>query len=61
MELTLSEAEGAELLEVVELNIPDLSHEIAATDNAAFRAGLAERRERLESIAGRLREGGATA
>lgn len=61
MELTLSDAEAGELLELVEINLADLSHEIAATDNATFRASLQERRERLEAVAGKLRSGRETA
>jgi len=54
MELTLSTEQAEELHRLLDDTMSELSHEIAATDNADFRAGLRERRDLLASIRGQL-------
>jgi hypothetical protein len=50
MTLDLSEELAVELRETLDAVMSDMSSEIADTDNAAFRRGLEDRRERLRSI-----------
>ena len=50
MLIELTEAQCAELQRLLESSLGDLSSEIAATDNPAFREGLRERRDVLESV-----------
>jgi hypothetical protein len=52
LELTREQAQEVELL--LGQSLGDLSHEIAATDNAHYRAGLVARRHRLEEVTGAL-------
>ncbi|MGO8872997.1 MAG: hypothetical protein ACLQPH_16655 [Acidimicrobiales bacterium] len=54
--VNLSEALAVELSDVLGEVIRDMSSEIADTDNAAFRAKLKERRERLASIRSQVDE-----
>ncbi len=54
MHLTLTREAAAELDGVLAEVLRDLSHEIADTDNAAYRRELAGRRERLADVAGTL-------
>jgi len=54
MELTLSPEQAKELHELLDDTMSELSHEIAATDNADFRARLRERRDLLATIRGQL-------
>jgi hypothetical protein len=50
IELRLSDDQAAELRSLLGTALRDLSHEIAATDNADFRAGLRESRDLLAAI-----------
>ncbi|HXX90857.1 MAG TPA: hypothetical protein VEI83_11620 [Acidimicrobiales bacterium] len=50
MELTLTQEQAEELAVLLDAALRELSHEIAATDNAEFRAGLRARRDRLAAI-----------
>jgi hypothetical protein len=50
MLVELSEEQGAELQELLESSLGDLSTEIAGTDNADYRQGLRQRRSVLESV-----------
>lgn len=50
MNLTLSDDEAGELRSLLDTVLGDLSHEIAATDNADYRATLRQRRELVTSI-----------
>jgi len=50
MEISLSDDEVIELRALLDQALPDLSSEIADTDNAEFRRSLRARRERLEAI-----------
>jgi hypothetical protein len=50
MLVELSEEQGAELQELLESSLDDLSTEIAGTDNADYRQGLRQRRSVLESV-----------
>lgn len=61
MELTLSGEQARELATLVEEGLRELSHEIANTDNASFRARLSERREHLRAVAEALRAAGVEA
>ena len=56
MNLALTDAEAEELHILLEQGLRDLSHEIAATDNALYRADLVERRRLLASASGHLRD-----
>jgi hypothetical protein len=51
MQVTLSTEQAEELQALVAETVRDMSHEIAATDNAEFRAGLIARRRTLEAVA----------
>ena len=50
MKIELTDAQAADLLELLRGALGDLSSEIAATDNAAYREGLRNRRASLESV-----------
>lgn len=50
MKLELTDAQAVVLRDLLEESLREMSHEIAATDNAAFRARLAERRSALEHM-----------
>jgi hypothetical protein len=50
MLIELTEAQQAELRELLRATLADLSSEIADTDNATYRQRLRERRTILESV-----------
>jgi hypothetical protein len=50
MLIELNEDQCAELQQLLENTLGDLSTEIAATDNAEYRQGLRDRRSVLESV-----------
>ncbi len=50
MQIELNEAQCAELQQLLESSLGDLSTEIAGTDNFEYRQGLRERRSTLESV-----------
>ncbi|HLM96623.1 MAG TPA: hypothetical protein VK283_09915 [Acidimicrobiales bacterium] len=50
MKIELTDAQAADLVELLRGALGDLSSEIAATDNAAYREGLRVRRASLESV-----------
>ncbi len=50
MLVELTEEQCAELQELLESSLGDLSTEIAGTDNAEYREGLRRRRAVLESV-----------
>jgi hypothetical protein len=50
MLIDLTEAQQAELRELLRATLADLSSEIADTDNATYRQRLRERRTILESV-----------
>jgi hypothetical protein len=52
LELTIEQAQA--LNRLLEQSLRELSHEIAATDNAEFRADLSEYRDRLVEVTGAL-------
>lgn len=54
MRLELDDAEAVELRTLLDAALHDLSHEIAATDNAGYREQLRERRRALEAVRTRL-------
>jgi hypothetical protein len=54
MNLVLTHEQAEELQGVLVLTLRDLSHEIAATDNAGYRAGLVDRRQSLTHVADEL-------
>ena len=54
MNLELGDAEAAVLAEVLDTTLSDLSHEIAATDNASYRQELRERRDVIQRLKDRL-------
>lgn len=54
MELHLSTTEAAELAQLLDGTIADMSPEIADTDNAGYRMMLRDRRESFRSIRGKL-------
>jgi hypothetical protein len=54
MEVTLSEDEVVDLRQALDEVISDMSVEIADTDNARYRAGLKERRDRLRGVRAKL-------
>jgi len=57
MELTLTREQASDLEDILAETLRDMSHEIAATDNAHFRAGLLDRRRRIQAIAAMLETG----
>ena len=56
MNLALSDAQAEELHTLLEQGLRDMSHEIAATDNALYRHDLVERRQCLAAVSSNLRE-----
>jgi len=50
MRIELTDEQAADLRELLQETLGDLSSEIAATDNAAYREGLRRRRASLESV-----------
>lgn len=50
MKIELTDAQAADLAELLRGALGDLSSEIAATDNAAYREGLRDRRASLEGV-----------
>jgi hypothetical protein len=52
LELTMEQVQALNTL--LEQSSRELSHEIAATDNAAYRADLSEYRDRLVEVTGAL-------
>lgn len=54
MRFELTDDETAELVQVLDGALSDLSPEIAATDNPEYRALLRDRRERLRSVRAKL-------
>jgi hypothetical protein len=57
MRLELTKEQAQELEGLLAVTMSELSHEIAATDNASYRAELRARRERLFEIAEALETG----
>jgi hypothetical protein len=57
MQLTLTPDQASDLAEILTETLRDMSHEIAATDNAHYRAGLLDRRRRIQSIEEMVRTG----
>ena len=55
MEISLMDRQIAEVREVLDSTLREMSHEISATDNARYRARLMERRTLLEQAARALR------
>ena len=58
MKIELTEGQAADLVELLQGALGDLSSEIAATDNAAYREGLRNRRASLEDVLQLLRAQG---
>ncbi|MDE3086663.1 MAG: hypothetical protein KGJ77_07840 [Acidobacteriota bacterium] len=56
MNLALNDAQAEELHLLLEHGLRELSHEIAATDNALYRVDLVERRRLLADVSSHLRE-----
>jgi hypothetical protein len=56
MNLALTDSQAEELHLLLEQGLRDMSHEIAATDNALYRVDLVERRQLLASVSARLRD-----
>ena len=54
MELTMTDVEAAELRDLLDGALGDLSSEIADTDNPSYRLALKERRTRLQAVRARL-------
>ena len=50
LELTLNEDEAAELADLLDGSLADLSAEIAGTDNPGYRVGLKTRRVHLKAV-----------
>jgi len=50
MELTMTDVEAAELRDLLDGALGDLSSEIADTDNPSYRLALKERRTRLQAV-----------
>lgn len=50
MNLTLTAEQADELRDLLQVTLRELTHEIAATDNARFRALLSARRARLAEL-----------
>jgi hypothetical protein len=57
MELTMTEVEAAELRDLLDGALGDLSSEIADTDNPGYRLVLKERRTRLQAVRAGLAAG----
>jgi len=60
MELTMTDAEAAELRDLLDGTLGDLSSEIADTDNPGYRLALKERRTHLQAVRAGLKEAGLT-
>ena len=58
MKIELTDAQAADLVELLRVTLGDMSSEIAATDNATYREGLRNRRASLESVLALLAERG---
>ena len=58
MELTMTDVEAAELRDLLDGALGDLSSEIADTDNPSYRLALKERRTRLQAVRARLEDAG---
>jgi hypothetical protein len=56
VQLTLTKEHAFALWALLDGSLREMSHEIAATDNAAFRARLVERRRQLAEVADSLDE-----
>jgi hypothetical protein len=56
-QLTLTRDQASDLAEILAETLRDMSHEIAATDNAHYRAGLLDRRRRIRTIEEMVRTG----
>ncbi len=54
MQLTLTESQAAELRDLLDGALGDMSSEIADTDNAGYRVGLKERRDALRAVRDQL-------
>ena len=54
MELTMTDVEAAELRDLLDGALGDLSSEIADTDNPGYRLMLKERRTRLQAVRAQL-------
>jgi len=52
--LELTDEQGRELQDLLVSTLGDMSHEIAATDDAAFRARLVHRRQLMADVAALL-------
>jgi hypothetical protein len=50
MQLTLTREQASDLAQILAETLRDMSHEIAATDNAHYRSGLLDRRQRIQAI-----------
>lgn len=55
MNVNLTREQAAELLQLLEGALRDLSHEIAATDNPRYRGQLNERRQLLAEVSESIR------
>lgn len=55
MNLEMTDRQASELEALLDAALRELSFEIAATDNAGFRAQLVARRDRLAEVAAALR------
>ena len=58
MELTMTDVEAAELRDLLDGALGDLSSEIADTDNPSYRLALKERRTRLQAVRAGLEPAG---
>jgi len=56
MQLSLSTEQALELRALLDETLREMSHEIAATDNAEFRVRLVERRRHLTEVSGVLHD-----
>jgi hypothetical protein len=54
MQLNLTEEQAGELRSLLKQTLGEMSHEIADTDNAEYRAGLQQRRRCLREVADAL-------
>jgi Rv2632c-like len=54
MDIRLTEIQASELLALLNENLREMSHEIAATDNGHYRMQLMDRRHALEEVAASL-------
>ncbi len=58
MRIELTDEQASDLAQLLREALGDLSSEIAATDNAAYREGLRARRGSLEGVRAKLESGG---